>query len=170
MAKCIARSKGMLLPEFVADISRHTADRGYELRYAMQVEVSSFNEYVERIITQRIKDVGELLDDKQRYEVLKLHKDCDRWQSELSVCKNRLKEIIPDFDLNAYRRDKNYMKSLFAVVRIRKFCNANTTPSSTLIRFITFRIRQTLRPKINSKFGRKKTVIDFYGMSTKSIN
>ncbi|KAL0279281.1 UNVERIFIED_CONTAM: hypothetical protein PYX00_000876 [Menopon gallinae] len=94
MAKCIARSKGMMLAEFVADISRHTADRGHELRTAMKVEVACFSEYVERIITQRIKDLGELLDDKQRQEIIKLQKDCDRWQSELSVCKKRIKEIV----------------------------------------------------------------------------
>ncbi|KAK6643004.1 hypothetical protein RUM43_004507 [Polyplax serrata] len=115
MAKAIARSKGQTFPEFVVAISRHTADYGHQLRSSMKAETTSFREYVDHVLSQRIKDLTEVLDVEQNAELQKIKKDIDSWQLELSHCKKRIREIIPNFDMESYKKDKFYLKKIFNV-------------------------------------------------------
>lgn len=116
MAKVIARSKGQTFAEFVVAISRHTVDYGRNLRAAMKAETTSFKEYVENVLSQRIKDLTEVLDEEQNAELLRIKKDIDKWQVELSHCKKRIREMIPDFDMDLYKKDKNYLRRIFTIV------------------------------------------------------
>lgn len=117
MAKVIARSKGQPLIEFIAAISPHTSDGGEKLRNSLKIETISFKEYVDRIISQRIKDLTDVLAKEQNAELDKIKSQIDKWEMETVHCKNRIQEMVPDFDFDLYERDENYLKKLYAAVR-----------------------------------------------------
>ena len=102
MAKVLARSKGQTFGEFVLAISRHTSDYGQQLRAAMKVETNNFREYVNNVLSQRIKDLTEVLDEEQNAELKRIKCDISKWQQELAHCKKRLREIIPDFNIDLF--------------------------------------------------------------------
>lgn len=116
MAKILARSKGMTFPEFVVSISRHTVDFGRELKKSMLSETTTFKEYVDHVLSQRLKDLTLVLDEEQNEELQRIKIDLDKWQLELSNCKKRIREIIPQFDLESYKREKNYLSQFFSLV------------------------------------------------------
>ncbi|EEB16614.1 hypothetical protein Phum_PHUM429790 [Pediculus humanus corporis] len=84
MAKVLARSKGQTFGEFVLAISRHTSDYGQQLRAAMKVETNNFREYVNNVLSQRIKDLTEVLDEEQNAELKRIKCDISKWQQELA--------------------------------------------------------------------------------------
>lgn len=119
MAKIIARSKGQSIIEFVAAISPHTVDRGVKLRNALKVESNSFKDYVNRIVSQRIQDLTDILAKEQKAEIERIRDQIDKWQLESVHIRNIVQEMLPEFDFDSYEQDKDYLRKFFVMVSLK---------------------------------------------------
>lgn len=118
MAKIIARSKGQSIFEFIAALSPHTSDRGVKLRNALKVESNAYKEYVNRIVSQRFQDLTDILAKEQKAEMERITSKSDEWQLEIVHIRNRIQEIVPDFDFDLFDHDKDYLRKFFMLVSL----------------------------------------------------
>lgn len=117
MLKVVSR-RGYSLAQFVASIAPHTSDNGHALAVAVDIELSRFRDYVDRILEQRLHDLADVFTDEQKDVTGKIRLDVDKWLEETENCKSCIQDMAPTFDYALFKQDSAYLKKLFDSVSL----------------------------------------------------